>query len=118
MMLSDFEMVEIEGEKMNIGKTIKELRKFNGLSQTELSQGLCTQAQISKLENGTETPSSELLYFLSQRLGVDMNYFFDIKGTPRLDYVIEVQNQLRKNIRNRDYQRYIFQYSSVDIAND
>lgn len=116
MMLSDFEMVEIEGEKMNIGKTIKELRKFNGLSQTELSQGLCTQAQISKLENGTETPSSELLYFLSQRLGVDMNYFFDIKGTPRLDYVIEVQNQLRKNIRNRDYES-VFQLVKTEINN-
>lgn len=115
-MLPDFELVVNVGEKMNIGKKIKELRKFNGLSQKKLSEGLCTQAQISKLEKGAEIPSSDLLYSLSQRLGVDMNYFFDIKDMLRLDYVSEVHNQIRKYIRKRDYES-VSQLVQTEINN-
>ncbi|MED3909921.1 helix-turn-helix transcriptional regulator [Peribacillus simplex] len=33
-----------------VGQKIKELRKQIGLSQEELASGICTQAQISKIE--------------------------------------------------------------------
>ncbi|MDQ7861564.1 helix-turn-helix transcriptional regulator [Peribacillus frigoritolerans] len=35
-----------------VGQKIKELRKQIGLSQEELATGICTQAQISKIEKG------------------------------------------------------------------
>ncbi|RFU67109.1 XRE family transcriptional regulator [Peribacillus saganii] len=78
-----------------IGQKIKELRKQMGLSQGELADGICTQAQISKIEKGDVFPYATTLYLISQRLGVDVNYFFDIGMTPRLDYIQEVENQLR-----------------------
>ncbi|MFC3884600.1 helix-turn-helix domain-containing protein [Bacillus songklensis] len=90
-------------QQVRIGSIIRELRKMVGLSQKELAQGICTQAQISKLENGDEYPYSITLYEISKRLGVDMNYFFDIIETPRLDYVAEVKNLIRQYIRKRDY---------------
>ncbi|MEW4328563.1 helix-turn-helix domain-containing protein [Rossellomorea marisflavi] len=78
-----------------VGKKIKELRKNSGLSQEELSEGICTQAQISKIEKGLVFPYASTLYQISQKLGVDVNYFFDIGTTPRLDYVQEVFEQLQ-----------------------
>ncbi|MFW0780837.1 helix-turn-helix domain-containing protein [Rossellomorea marisflavi] len=78
-----------------VGKKIKELRKNIGLSQEELSEGICTQAQISKIEKGIVFPYASTLYLISQKLGVDVNYFFDIGMTPRLDYVQEVEKQLK-----------------------
>ncbi len=86
-----------------IGNKIKELRKQLGLSQRELSRDICTQAQISKIEKGDVYPYASTLYFISERLGVDVNYFFDIGTTPRLDYVLEVGRQLKLARRSLDY---------------
>jgi transcriptional regulator with XRE-family HTH domain len=85
-----------------VGKKIKELRKNSGLSQEDLAEGVCTQAQISKIEKGDVFPYASTLYQISQKLGVDVNYFFDIGTTPRLDYVQEVFQQLlilRRSLR-------------------
>jgi transcriptional regulator with XRE-family HTH domain len=90
-------------QHVRIGSIIRELRKMIGLSQKELAEGICTQAQISKLENGDEYPYSITLYEISKRLGVDMNYFFHSIETPRLDYVEEVKHLIRQYIRKRDY---------------
>ncbi|WP_019241462.1 MULTISPECIES: helix-turn-helix domain-containing protein [Bacillus] len=90
-------------EKQQLGKIIKELRQQLGLSQAELAEGICSQAQISKLETGDEYPYSNTLYEISKKLGVDMNYFFHKMDSPNLDYVEEVKNIIRKFIRNRDY---------------
>lgn len=86
-----------------IGKKIKELRKSVGFSQKDLARDICTQAQISKIEKGDVLPLASTLYFISQRLGVDINYFFDLGTTPRLDYVQEVNNQLKLARRKLDY---------------
>jgi transcriptional regulator with XRE-family HTH domain len=87
-----------------VGKKIRELRKNIGLSQEELAEGICTQAQISKIEKGIVYPYASTLYQISQKLGVDVNYFFDIGMTPRLDYVQEVAHQLKVARRTFDYQ--------------
>lgn len=87
-----------------VGKKIKELRKQIGLSQGELANGICTQAQISKIEKGDVYPYASTLYLISERLGVDVNYFFDIGLTPRLDYVQEVTKQLKLARRTMNYE--------------
>ncbi|MBW3114360.1 helix-turn-helix transcriptional regulator [Bacillus sp. MCCB 382] len=79
-----------------IGRKIKELRKAVGLTQGELADGICTQALVSRIEKGDIYPSATSLYQISQKLGVDVNYFFEIGMTPRLDYVKEVERQLKK----------------------
>jgi transcriptional regulator with XRE-family HTH domain len=87
-----------------IGKKIRELRKNIGLSQEDVAEGVCTQAQISKIEKGIVFPYASTLYLISQKLGVDVNYFFDIGMTPRLDYIQEVENQLKVLRRNLQYE--------------
>ncbi|MFS8188820.1 helix-turn-helix domain-containing protein [Rossellomorea sp. H39__3] len=87
-----------------VGQKIKELRKNVGLSQEELAEGICTQAQISKIERGDVFPYASTLFLISRKLGVDVNYFFDIGMTPRLDYVLEVGRQLQLARRNMNYQ--------------
>ncbi|WP_155962546.1 helix-turn-helix domain-containing protein [Streptococcus ruminantium] len=51
----------------------KELR----LSQQNLAEGICEQSQISKIERGHFIPSADLLFKLSQRLEVPLDYFFN-----------------------------------------
>lgn len=89
----------------SIGENIKTVRKQQGLSQKELASSICTQAQISNIEKGRIYPLSTTLYLISRKLGVDINYFFDISETPRLDYVNEVIDLVREYIRTRDYEK-------------
>lgn len=93
-----------------IGQRIRELRKSMKISQEELADGICTQAQISKIEKGDVYPYANTLYLISQKLGVDVNYFFEIGSTPRIDYVNEVARQLmiaRRHFLYDDMQRII-----------
>ncbi|MEG3241454.1 helix-turn-helix transcriptional regulator [Streptococcus suis] len=52
-------------------------RKELGLSQKTLAEGICEQSQISKIERGHFIPSADLLFKLSQRLEVPLDYFFN-----------------------------------------
>ena len=86
-----------------IGYRIKELRQFHDLSQAGLSEGICTQAYISKIENGTISVAADILYKISERFGIDINYFFNATSNLRFDYITEVENQARKLVEYKDY---------------
>ncbi|WP_270180527.1 helix-turn-helix domain-containing protein [Alkalihalobacillus sp. CinArs1] len=88
-----------------LGIEIKNLRKYRGFSQKELSRGICSQAQISKIEKGDVYPLAPTLYELSNRLGVDINYFFERTLIERIDYVHEVYLQVRNAIKEFDYKK-------------
>ncbi|MFI8577808.1 helix-turn-helix domain-containing protein [Rossellomorea aquimaris] len=90
-----------------IGKKIRELRKVVGLTQGDLAEGVCTQALVSRIEKGDIYPSATTLYQISLKLGVDVNYFFEIGTTPRLDYIREVEKQLRILRLNGQYEEMV-----------
>ncbi|MGD7050739.1 helix-turn-helix transcriptional regulator [Rossellomorea marisflavi] len=81
---------------MDIGRKISELRMEMNLTQWDLAEGICTQASISLIEKGELDPNATTLYQIAKKLGGDVNYFFHIGSTPRLDYVYEVEKQLRE----------------------
>ena len=56
---------------MNIGITIRELRKRKNLSQEELS-GLTniSQTYISQIESGKKTPTLDVLQTIGEKIGV------------------------------------------------
>ncbi len=88
-----------------IGTKIRELRKVVGFTQGNLSEGVCTQALVSRIEKGDIYPSATTLYQIALKLGVDVNYFFEIGTTPRLDYIREVEKQLRILRMNGKYDK-------------
>jgi transcriptional regulator with XRE-family HTH domain len=87
----------------NLGKKIKDLRVSRGLKQSELSDGICTQAQISKIERGDIIPLSSTLYLIARRLGVDISYFFGMNGIASNEYVEEVMTQLYNARKQLEY---------------
>lgn len=60
--------------KQTIGEKLKSLRVARGLSQLQLSVGICTASAISQIETNRMTPSSELLTKLAAKLDVDVSY--------------------------------------------
>ena len=56
---------------MNVERFI-EARKQAGFSQQELSEGICTQATLSKFENNGQAPSLKILIKLCNRIGLPL----------------------------------------------
>lgn len=77
-----------------VGKKIQELRQYHEMTQANLAEGICTQAQISKIENGSIIPYSNTLFQIAEKLGADMYYFFEEAVSERPDYVQDVFDQL------------------------
>ena len=65
---------------MEIGKIIKELRKENNMSQTQLAKVLCTtQDTISLWELGKSMPDANNIVKLAKFFGVSADYLLGIE---------------------------------------
>ena len=65
---------------MNIGKNIKELRKENGLTQTQLADLLfVSQDTVSLWECGKSLPDVKALIAMTKIFGVSADYILDIE---------------------------------------
>lgn len=64
------------GRRSNLlGERLKHRRVEFHLTQKELSEGICKQSQISKIENQNYDHGASILKELSVRLNVSMDYF-------------------------------------------
>ena len=59
-----------------IGNEIKRIRKEKKMTQKELCDGICSQAEISKIENGRNSPTIDLLQQIAKRLRIPMSILF------------------------------------------
>lgn len=85
---------------MSLGERIKELRKRNKLTQTELAQQICSsQNNISKYERDETAPNPDTLRLLALVLGTTSDYLIGVPGaraivktqaSPVFDQLIEV----------------------------
>ncbi|QQK79419.1 helix-turn-helix domain-containing protein [Salicibibacter cibi] len=86
-----------------IGFNVRYYREMKGLTQKQLAEDICTQAQISKIEKGDIIPLSSTLYEIAKKLDIDVNYFFQMGEHERVDYIEELKNEIRQKIRDREY---------------
>lgn len=93
-----------------LGEKLRLRRKELKLSQKTLAEGICEQSQISKIERGSFMPSAELLFKLSKRLEVPLDYFFNeqIEVKSNLSHFKQLSLKLLED-RNYDDLEYIYQ---------
>ncbi|HFI0135342.1 TPA: helix-turn-helix domain-containing protein [Streptococcus suis] len=89
---------------------LKSRRLELGLSQAELAEGICEQGQISRIEKGKYNPGAELLYKLSLKLSVPMNYFFDESIVKEDSTIQNFKILSNKLLANRDYESLKYLY--------
>lgn len=96
---------------MLLATRLKNKRKELKLSQKELAEGICEQGQISRMEQGKYSPGSELLFQLSKRLNVSMNYFFEDAEVSSLENIDKFKELSKKFLNQRDYEslQYIYE---------
>lgn len=57
-------------ENFFLGEYIKQRREALGLTQSQVCEGICNAATLSRIENGTQTPSRTRINAILQRLGL------------------------------------------------
>lgn len=57
-------------ENFFLGEYIKQRREALGLTQKQVCEGICTPVTLSRIENGTQTPSRTRINAILQRLGL------------------------------------------------
>lgn len=60
-------------EKFSFGGVIREIRKERQLSQKMLSQDICSQSVLSRIENNEELPNVLVMQQLCERLNVTID---------------------------------------------
>ena len=94
-----------------LASRLKERRKALKISQKELAEGICKQGQISRIENGEYTPGSELLYALSRKLRVSMDYCFDEQVRDEKNELENFRLVAENFISQRDYSSLKYLYN-------
>ncbi|MGX7091847.1 helix-turn-helix domain-containing protein [Hutsoniella sourekii] len=88
---------------MNIDYFIA-VRKERGYSQSELAEGICTQATLSRFENNNQIPNLKILQALCSRLGISLGDLFPRVGVEQSE-VIEKLNQAEFKLITMEYQQ-------------
>ncbi|APX72798.1 helix-turn-helix domain-containing protein [Companilactobacillus allii] len=87
---------------MLLGKVIQTQRKKLNLSQTELADGICTQAIISKIENQNISPSISVLISICQKLNLTLdNVFSEFSSLPSSNLFLDKFQVMDNAIQNK-----------------
>ncbi|WP_176142451.1 helix-turn-helix domain-containing protein [Halobacillus hunanensis] len=89
--------------ELSIGSTIKDLRLYLGISQKELSDGICTQSLISQIESGTNIPNSILLRQVAEKLGITLDGLLLMSEYPKFPHFKKIESKLIKLVETSNY---------------
>lgn len=87
----------------SMGEVIKRLRKSKGLTQEELSEGICTPGGLSRIENGSREPSHAKFVSLMQRMG-QWEDSYDLFVGEEYYEISELQKEISTKIMHHDFE--------------
>lgn len=90
---------------MLLGNVIQSKRKSLNINQTELADGICTQAIISKMENQNIAPSITILISICQRLNLTLDQVFsEFSSLPSSNLIQDKFDQLDTAVQDNKFQ--------------
>jgi len=93
--------------KMRADSLIKSLREKKGLTQIQLSDGICSQETLSRLENGMRLPQPWIFESLLKRLGEEPEYYPYAFITKKDKKIADLKFELKSLLRNKDEESMI-----------
>jgi len=93
------QLEEKSDTQAEVGKRVKEIRKFLGLTQKEVAQKIgIGNSYISGIEKGFKNPKFNFFFRLALRFNISMDYLFFGIEPMRIDDKIESKKDERKYI--------------------
>lgn len=88
------------------GAVIKEIRKNRKLTQKMLSEDICSQSVLSRIENDEELPNVVVMQQICQRLGVTMDQIMQLKSQEVLKVTHNFE-ELANYYRHKKYEEIL-----------
>ncbi|UKS54812.1 helix-turn-helix domain-containing protein [Exiguobacterium acetylicum] len=85
----------------SVGDKIKQERKKQRMTQKDLCEGICSQAEISKIENGRNSPTIDLLQQICRRLRIPISLFFEDEIVSQK--LNEIDQKMLHHMREKTY---------------
>lgn len=82
-----------------IGQRIFFFRKSKGMTQEQLAQGICSISHLSKIENGHEIPSKDIITHLCNRLGISIH---DIDSKEEMEQFSQILEEWYSSMVSKD----------------
>lgn len=96
--------IYIEAENYCIGDTIRSRRKMLGMTMKQLSEGICDEKTISRLEHNRKETQLEIVWRLMERLHLAPQ-FYGTEIDTEIHEIKEQYKQLKKCMENRNISR-------------
>ncbi|ARJ39338.1 hypothetical protein SporoP8_10915 [Sporosarcina ureae] len=100
-----------------LGEEILRLRKFKKMTQTKLSEGICSQPTISMIEKGTIIPGVDILTSIAQKLNVPVTNLTNLVLTDNLDRKHEIITDLEGFTIEQRFDE-VYAITSLELKND
>lgn len=102
---------------MDLGSSIKTLRKKLNLTQAQLAEDVCAQTMISKIENNEITPNNRLLEKLSKKLNENLvDLVNKEKSNISAKKIKSIKDMIDISLTKRDYEMIdLIIHSNIEI---
>ncbi|CAM4138290.1 XRE family transcriptional regulator [Bacillus cereus] len=91
----------MQAEKL--GSEIKKIRAMRGLTQKQLSENICHQSEVSRIESGAVYPSMDILQGIAAKLQVPIIHFYEVLIYSDLERKKQLKDQIIMLCKQKKY---------------
>lgn len=96
---------------MHIGEKIRQIRLMKKMKQSELVEGICSIAYLSRIENGKSKPSAPFMRAICQKLGIMPEDLSDDQPHKKKQRITAIINDYQKNRVLNETDEYLLRLS-------
>ena len=78
----------------HFGEVLKYIRISNNMTLEQLSDGICSVRQLSRIESGNNNPSVYVLHNLSKKLNIDLQEYYRVYFTSKSFLAYNIKSEL------------------------
>ncbi|MGI2849463.1 helix-turn-helix domain-containing protein [Bacillus cytotoxicus] len=91
----------MQAEKL--GSEIKKIRVMRGLTQKQLSENICHQSEVSRIESGAVYPSMDILQGIAAKLQVPITHFYEVLVYSDIERKKRFKDQIQLLSKKKQY---------------
>ncbi|MBO1579645.1 helix-turn-helix domain-containing protein [Bacillus sp. XF8] len=86
-----------------LGAEIKKIRMLRGLTQKQLSDNICHQSEVSRIESGAVYPSMDILQGIAAKLQVPIIHFYEVLIYSDIERKKQFKDQIQILCKKKQY---------------
>lgn len=87
-----------------LGAEIKKIRVMRGLTQKQLSDNICHQSEVSRIESGVVYPSMDILQGIAAKLQVPIIHFYEVLAYSDIERKKQFKSHIKALCKQKKYE--------------